>query len=131
MSQNGLIDGNAPPFILLVFILGSMYSSWNVLKEIEQLPGGINFKRKSRAITVTSLSLYFLLGILVLIRIGVNGFIANRDFKILDCFILSGIFVSYVAIIINALVVSAIKRKYVLENPPHPQPIPPLSEPVE
>lgn len=112
MSATGLITGDAPPFILLVFIMGSMYSSWTVLKEIEEIPGGVYFKSKSRALVYFSILVYYILGSAVVFRIFQNGIVKNCDFIYLDSVILIGILVSYTLIIINALIPSRIKRKY-------------------
>lgn len=112
MPGNGLIYGDAPPFILLVFILGSMFAMLSVLKEAEQLLAGIKFKKYARRISFFCSLFPLFFGFTITYRIIINGYRKDYDFMRLDLFILGGIFISFTLVLINALVSSRIKRKY-------------------
>lgn len=114
-NLNGLIDGSAPPFILLVFVMGAMYHASSILKDTGQVISGVKFKPYARRIIYVSMLLFFLLGLAIIIRIMKNGFSTDNDFRILDVFILAGILCSYILLVINTAVLYGLKRKYIPE----------------
>lgn len=117
MPLNGLIDGNAPPFILLVFVMGAIYDCSVVLKETEQIVSGARFKRFARSLIYFSMLVFLILGFAIIFRIAKNGSPLPYNFKSIDTFILSSIVISYLLLVTNALILSQIRRKYQEINP--------------
>lgn len=112
---NGLIDGNAPPFIILVLIMGALYNAQQALKGAEETPRGVTFKFSVRWMVYISVVFFLVLACLIIIRIIKNGIAPESDFTELDFVILIGILLSYASLTINALLLSRLKRKYTPE----------------
>ena len=114
--MNGLIDGNAPPFIVLLFILGTMYTIILVLKDVELLAGGIVFKSLARFIAIICLFMQLLLAVAICVRIFVNRAMPGSNFDTLDLFLMTGILGSYLMVIACGALSVLLKRKYVEER---------------
>lgn len=112
MRVNGFIDGNAPPFIVLFFILTTVHTITNVLKEVEVLPGGVSFKVYARIILYMLLVPQYANAVIVCYRIYKNGISRAYDFRNLDFYILISVLSVYTVMIICSLITTRIQRKY-------------------
>lgn len=116
---NGLIDGSAPPFIILVLIMGALYNAQQALKSAEETPRGVTFKVTVRWIVYISIVVFLILACLIMIRIIRNGFAPETNFTGLDIVILILLLLSYSALTVDALLISRLKRKYTPEAVNH------------
>ncbi len=110
---SGLIDGNAPPFIVLVLVMGAIYNAQKTLEAAENATTGATFKIPVRRVVYWSIVVFIIVAALIICRIILHGFSDGAaKFYILDLVILFGIAVAYAGMTVDALALSQLRRKY-------------------